>query len=448
MGKRGNNDSHAGGGQERRLMVWAFLALASGYFMIVLARLSNSPVWLRKDWLPLGVFAGALLVVHLSRFVSGSRRDASLIVSGLFLSGFGLLAQFRMGTLDFENPSRMAHYAYPAGIFVLVLVAIAFGAGRIRSLESMMMPASLAAIAVLAVIVLLGQRFRGGMFLAGNLNPAELAKPLLVVFAAAFISDYREDLKTTVAGFPAPSVQALLVLAIFWGIPMALLVMQRDMGMLILMNVVLVLMLVMATGRIGYAVLAGLLALPLGYAMFHFLAHGHQRFLAWQDPFRDPTGRGWQILQALSAMFTGGLWGTGLGVGHPQTVPIATSDFVYAALAEEIGFVGCALIMVTYLVFFFRGFLAADRASCPFVQLLAAGLVITLACQTFLNLGGVTKLIPLTGITLPFISQGGSSLVASFLALGLLVAISSDAPGATGDVSKKRSARGKRPARN
>lgn len=434
------------GRRERQLMLWALAAMASGYLMVILAKLSNAPVWMKKDWMPLGVFAGALFVVYLSRFLSGSKRDASLVVSGLFLSGFGLLAQFRMGTLDFESPSRIAHYAYPVGILVLVLVSIAFGAGRIRSLEGMMIPASLAASALLAVIVLLGQRFRGGIFLAGHLNPAELAKPLLVIFAAGFVADYRDDLKSTVAGLPAPSASAVIVLAIFWGIPMALLVAQRDMGMLILMNVVLLVMLVMATGRIGYAVIAGMLAVPLVYAMFHFLSHGHQRLLAWQDPFRDPTGRGWQILQALSAMFSGGLWGTGLGVGHPQAVPIATSDFVYAALAEEIGFVGCSLIVLTYLVFFFRGFLVADRAVNPFAQLLAAGLVTTLACQTFLNLGGVTKLIPLTGITLPFISQGGSSLIASFLALGLLMAVSSDGTGTKG-ASKKQAGRAKRAAR-
>jgi cell division protein FtsW (lipid II flippase) len=123
-------------------------------------------------------------------------------------------------------------------------------------------------------------------------------------------------------------------------------------------------------------------------------------------------------------MATGGWWGAGLGAGHPTAIPIAASDFVYAALAEEIGYVGCGLVLGIYLLFFYRGFRLADSLREPFAQSLATGLTAALALQTLLNVGGVTKALPLTGITLPFLSLGGSSLITSFLMLGLLLALS------------------------
>ena len=183
-------------------------------------------------------------------------------------------------------------------------------------------------------------------------------------------------------------------------------------------------MLFLASGRWQYLVYAGLAAGAFAYLTFHFLDHGQRRLLAWQDPFSDPTGGGWQVLQALSGMYAGGLWGTGFGAGNPGQVPIAASDFVYAVIGEEMGFVGCVVVVVAYLFFFVRGYRISRAVAEPFGSLLAAGLVSVLAVQTFLNIAGVTKLVPVTGITLPFISQGGSSLITSFVSLGILLAVS------------------------
>jgi cell division protein FtsW (lipid II flippase) len=147
------------------------------------------------------------------------------------------------------------------------------------------------------------------------------------------------------------------------------------------------------------------------------------------DPFQDPTGISWQILQGLSWMYAGGLWGEGFGRGNPEYTPIAESDFIYSVIGEEAGLVGCVLVILFFLILFHRGLRIAHQIPSPFGSLVCGGLTSLIALQTFLNIGGVTKFIPLTGITLPFISHGGSSLVTGFASLGLILAISDGVAG-------------------
>ncbi|MFA7160233.1 MAG: FtsW/RodA/SpoVE family cell cycle protein, partial [Kiritimatiellia bacterium] len=171
-------------------------------------------------------------------------------------------------------------------------------------------------------------------------------------------------------------------------------------------------------------------------AVYFFSAHARVRLAAWLAPFADPTGTSWQVLQALSAMYAGGIWGVGLGGGSPQFIPIASSDFIYAVIGEELGYAGCGIVLAFFLVLIFRGYRVAGGLPVPFGRLLAAGIVTTLAFQVLLNIGGVMKALPLTGITLPLISHGGSSLLTTFLSFGLLLAIS-EREGATGKAKMK-----------
>jgi cell division protein FtsW (lipid II flippase) len=151
------------------------------------------------------------------------------------------------------------------------------------------------------------------------------------------------------------------------------------------------------------------------------------------DPFADETGAGWQVLQGLSALYSGGWWGSGLGAGFPHAVPIASSDFIYAAIGEELGFVGCCLLVAVYAALFAAGFSTAARAKGRFERILAAVLTALLAAQTIWNIGGVTKALPMTGIPLPFLSRGGSDLAASFVMLGLLIVLSDRARAKTSE---------------
>lgn len=402
-------------------MVVVLLAFA----MVWAVKIGLAGEWQTRWIWPAAGFAGTALFVRMGLALSGFRGDRVLLAVGLLLAGIGVAVQFRFGTLALDDPSRWSNYALPIGALALVLVVACLRGGRARALEPLAVPAALMAIAVLGGMLAFGQRFRGAVFLGGYLNPTEIVKVLLVLYAAHMLRVFRKEFESPVLpGVPALSSGLLLSMAVFWLAPMALLVAIRDFGMIALLNSTLMCMIVLVTGRASYA-LAGLAALAgAAFVIWHFVPHGAGRLDVWLDPFEDPTGRGWQILQGLSAMASGGWWGAGLGAGHPTTVPIASSDFVYAALAEELGFVGCGLVLSSYLLLFHRGYRIADSLKDPFPQALATGLTTILALQTLFNIGGVTKALPLTGLTLPFISHGGSSLVTSLVMLGILLALS------------------------
>lgn len=378
-------------------------------------------------WPALG-FGVVLALVRVALALMRFRGDALLLSLALLLAGLGLVVQFRFGTLALHEPARWSNYALPMGAGVMLLVLALFRGPRARWLERASVPAALLSIAVLGVVLLLGQRFRGAVFLGGFLNPTEVVKILLVMYAASLLCAYRKAFEQPVfPGVPALSGGLLVSMALFWLLPMGLLVLIRDLGLIALLNATLLVMVTLATGRWSYAVAGGVALVVAGFGVHHFVPHGSGRLAVWLDPFADATGRGWQVLQGLSAMASGGWWGAGLGAGHPQTVPIAASDFVYAALAEELGFAGCGLVLLAYLLLFQRGYRIADAMRDPYAQALANGLITMLALQTLFNVGGVTKALPLTGLTLPFISHGGSSLVTSFALLGLLLALSDGA---------------------
>ena len=410
---------------ERRLLLAAFLAVAAGYALVLLVRLGETGSFFRGDFLPLAAFGISLVAVHAVFFFADFRGDPVLLTAALLLSGLGVLEQFRLGTLHVTRAGGWAAFSFPIGIAAMVAIALLFGGGRHRMLEKISMLCGIAAIVVIGVTIAAGHRFRGGTYAAGNLTPTEIIKVLLPVFLAGFFAAYRSDLaQTGLPGVPAPSTPTVLALGFFWGVPMALLFIQHDLGMIMLLNAAFLVLLSLASRRFGYLFVGILVATAAAFAALRWIPHVQARIETWAEPFHDTSGKSFQIMHALTAFSSGGLWGSGLGAGHPQAIPIASSDFVYAALGEEIGYAGCGLMIVLYLIFFYRGFRIADSLKDPFAQFLAAGLISIVAFQTLLNIGGVTKALPLTGITLPFVSHGGSSLVTSFAALGLLLALS------------------------
>jgi cell division protein FtsW (lipid II flippase) len=338
----------------------------------------------------------------------------------------GLLIQFRMGSFDQLD---LKNNIYPLLPFAIGLGAFLIGVtltskGRGGWLQALGWGAYIAAVGVLVAMLVLGRSYRGGIYLSGNINPTEIVKPLLVFFLATHLSQRQKEFSETLSGIPVPPLTSLLGLVLLWGVPMALTILLRDLGLVVLLNTILIVMLFAVAKRMGYLAigLAGVAA--VGFGLQFISSHAQARFDVWLNPFVDPTGKGWQILQGLTAMYSGGWWGSGLGTGSPETVPIVTSDFIYAALAEEIGFVGCALLLLIYATLFSRGFRAAGASRTPFERLLCVGLTASLAMQTLLNLAGVTKALPMTGITLPFISHGGSSLITCLFIAGLICGLS------------------------
>jgi cell division protein FtsW (lipid II flippase) len=215
-----------------------------------------------------------------------------------------------------------------------------------------------------------------------------------------------------------------------WGVSLVVLFLERDLGSSLLFFGIVVVMLWVATGRGAYLALGAILfavGALAGYAMFD---HVQDRVTVWLHVFdRDLVqNEGYQLAQSLFALATGGISGTGLGQGRPGFIPDAHTDFVFSAMGEELGLLGVTALLLLFILLIFRGFRAAVRSPDGFGQLLAAGLSTVLALQTFVIVGGVTRLIPLTGITLPFVSYGGSSLVANFVLLALLIRVSAGTP--------------------
>ena len=408
---------------ERLLFCWSLLVIAVGYLLVIVRKTGTASF----DWrvlMPLAVYLAAMVIVHVTLVMFKFRGDPILLGVVFFLAGFGMLAQFRMGAMDLIIAENLSSFALPAGLALMLMVILLFRNGRYRLLEPLAILCVFAAIGLLGAIFIWGERYRGALFLPGYINPADLIKIFLIIFLAGFLVRWRKEFEPAAGVLPRLSSTAVIFLLVFWGLAMLLLLLQRDLGMLVLLNAVLIVLLFMATGRIAYLVVGLLCAGVLCMAVYALTSHGQARFLAWLYPFADSTGKSWQILQALSAMYSGGLWGVGLGAGSPQYIPIASSDFIYAVIGEELGFMGCGIVLIFYAVLYFRGYKIAAQIGKPFGRLLATGLVTTLSFQTLLNIGGVTKALPLTGITLPFISHGGSSLLTTFLGVGLLLALS------------------------
>ncbi len=263
-----------------------------------------------------------------------------------------------------------------------------------------------------------------------NFQPSEFARIALIIFFAGYLAEKRDLLAATSRTFLGVQIPALKYfgpVALVWAASLGLLVFEKDLGSSLLFFAVPLLMLYAATGRIAYVILGGILFTFGSLFTFILFDHVQVRVASWLDPWSDPDGTGFQILQSIFNIADGGLLGTGLGAGFAQTIPEVETDFVFSAIASELGLAGAAAVLLAFLVFVYRGtkiaLLAEDDAS----KLLAFGLTAMFAFQTLVIVGGVTKTIPLTGITLPFVSYGGSSVVGSFILTALLLVVSEKA---------------------
>jgi cell division protein FtsW (lipid II flippase) len=260
-----------------------------------------------------------------------------------------------------------------------------------------------------------------------SIQPMEIVKLLLVIFLASYLEDYRELL--TMAGrrvgrVRLPPLPYLAPIGVMVGVALLLFWLQKDLGPALLFSTVLLAMLYVASGRASYVAL-GLILLVLGGALAsRVFEHVHTRVLIWLDPWATRETLGYQLVQALYAFASGGVFGAGLDMGSPRYIPAVHTDFVIAAIGEELGLVGTLAVVSLFVLLVQRGFLIAVSARNGFSMLLAAGLASVVAVQALIILAGTLKLIPLTGITLPFVSYGGSSVVANFLLVGLLLRIS------------------------
>lgn len=394
----------------------------------ITARLANTPTLPASQLTPIALFFLVTLVVYTALRLLNYRGHLALPSLTLTLCGIGLALQARIGNLQTLDLSAPSQFALPIGLTLMLATYWAGRYGRLRFLERIW-PFFLAlAILIISFVLIAGRQYRGATFLPGNINPVEIVKPLLVLAFAAILTGHKKRLMQGFLGIPLPRLNSLLTLGLLWAPPMILLVLQGDMGMFALLNATLLVMLYGVTKRPAY-LLGGFTAVFfLARLLIPLSARGRARLEAWLDPFTAATGGGWQPLQALVALYSGGFLGTGIGAGSPNVVPIIESDFAYIIIGEELGLVGCILVAALYASLVLAGLQTAERASNTFRGSVATGLSACLGLQILLNIGGVVKAIPLTGIPLPFISHGGSSLITTFLMVGLLLAIHDETP--------------------
>ncbi len=259
-----------------------------------------------------------------------------------------------------------------------------------------------------------------------NFQPGEFAKIALAVFFAAYLVEKRELLAVTswrVGPFMLPDPKHLGPVLLAWGVSLVVMVMEKDLGSSLLFFALFVVMVWVATERPAYLFVGTSLFAVGAYAAWWAFEHVQQRVTIWLDPWKEDLIRaeGFQVVQASYALAFGGLTGTGPGLGSPDRIPAAETDFIFAAIGEELGLVGATAVLAAYLLMVGAGLRIASRAEDPFDKLLATGLSALVGIQAFIIMAGVTRLLPLTGVTLPFISYGGSSLVANYVLLAILV---------------------------
>ncbi|HEX3323514.1 MAG TPA: FtsW/RodA/SpoVE family cell cycle protein [Solirubrobacterales bacterium] len=381
-------------------------------------------------------FFAVCLATHIYLRIRLPDADPYLFPLVALLTAFGLVMVYRID----ESLARDQ-----ANWFVLGLVLFALTIQFLRDYE--ILERYRYTIAAVGLLILLAPRLPGigqqvnGAYLGVKIGPlqvqpAEFSKIAIVVFLASYLRENREVLivgARRVLGVTLPPLKHFGPMLVVWGASMFMLVFIRDLGSSLMFFAAFLALLYVATGRFSFVVI-GMAMFTVGAWFFATtVPHVHQRVEIWLHPYHDPLNSGYQILQSIFAQADGGLFGKGFGQGlitipgsHPPAalLPAAQTDTIYSLIVNELGLFGACAVILIYLLIAARGFKIALLASDGFSKLLATGLTAVFAIQAFVIIGGVTRVIPLTGVTLPFISYGGSSIVANFVLLALLLLVS------------------------
>lgn len=384
---------------------------------------------------PLGLFA-AFAAAHIGVRIFAPGADPAILPVVFTLSGIGITFVTRL------QPDASLGQV----IFLFLGVALMVGTlAVVKNLEVIKRYKYVLGIAGIILLVLpmfIGTEIYGSKLwikIGGfQFQPGEFAKVLIVLFLAGYLAENRELLSIsnrTVLGIKFPRLRLLYPLFIVWGVCLLVVAFERDLGSALLFYTIFLIMLYVATGRVSYVII-GLALLAVGaFGMYQIMNHVQVRVAIWLDPFSDAQNLGYQIVQSLFSLADGGLAGVGIGKGMADIIPVAASDMIFAAIGEEMGLLGGSAVLLLFMLFAVRGLTTAARAKSDLAAFSAAGLTAAISFQAFTIVGGVTKLIPLTGVTLPFMSQGGSSLLASFVIVALLLRAGDEATGRSTEIA-------------
>lgn len=423
---------------ELRMLLPLLLLVPLGFAVTHIARTGTADP---GPLLIAAMYVVLMLSAHFVLVAMGNRGDPLLLPLVATIGGIGMVMLNRLAP-DVSETSALGLNLDIAEtqllwfvVGVVAMLAVALGVRDDRMLRHYKYTWALAGIAMLIFTFLFGREVNGArlwIYLGPiGVQPGEFIKIVLVVFIAGYLAEHRallRDASVRIGPIRIPPLPYLLPMLAIFVFVMLVVVYGKDLGTAFLFFGIFLSMLFVATGRRSYVAIGLILFLAGSFVASRLFDHVARRVEAWLDPFADPSGAGYQTVQSLYAFGRGGLFGEGLG---QSLLPTAgggffgvETDFIFAVVAEELGAVGAFALLALAMALVFRGFRVAILARDDFSAMLAAGLTISLGLQTLIIAAGIVKLIPLTGITFPFVSYGGSSLLASFIVVGLLLAIS------------------------
>ena len=418
------------------LVLMAAVITIGGYLLASLGKTSDIPANLIGF---LVIVVGLLLVAHVATRYLAAGADPVLLPLAALLNGIGYVFIVRVDARNRLAGLQSVWTFLGIGLYVLVLIAVR----RVPDLRRYKWTL-LAAGALLLVLPMIpgigtfnGTNARLWIQIGPiSFQPGEFAKIFLAIFFAAYLAENRELIANGTwrfLGLNLPEPRHLLPIVLAWGFSVVVLVGQKDLGSSLLFFTLFVVTLWVATERASFLVMGGVLFAAAAVIAWRVFDNVQSRVDLWLDPWSRFGGstasgdKGRQAVQAWFAFANGGFSGTGLGQGSPNKIPAVQNDYIFAAIGEELGLLGATAILIAFLLMIGAGLAVAIKAQRPFEKLLATGLTTILGVQAFVIMGGVTRLLPLTGVTLPFVSYGGSSLVANFALLALLMRISDSA---------------------
>ncbi|WP_029150633.1 FtsW/RodA/SpoVE family cell cycle protein [Microbacterium indicum] len=420
--------------RELMLLIFAIAITISAFVLVqfgALGALDMGPLTI------IGAICVLAIALHVVLRIRASQADPFLLPIALTLTGVGTSMIYRLDLDSTPATAAGMHQMAYAAVSMALCGVVVWTLANYRVLFRYTYIFGFVGL-VLLVLPFIPFLNGGGnatvwISIAGfNFQPGEIAKICLAIFFAGYLVRTRESLTSTgtkILGFTFPRAREFGPLLVIWAVSMVVIVAQRDLGTGLLIFGMFVAMLYVATGKTGWVLIGVILAIGGAVAASFVMPYVHNRFTTWLDAFddslyNDPAGGSFQLVNGIFGLAHGGMFGTGLGQGRPGLTPVANSDFIIPSLGEELGLVGLFAIFALYLVFVSRGARIGVAGQDDFGKLLAVGLSFTLALQVFIMVGGVTRVIPLTGLTTPFLAAGGSSLLANWIIVAILLRVS------------------------
>ena len=388
-------------------------------------------------------FCGLFLAGHVALVVLCPDADQTLYPIAALLAALGVVFALRF---DANSPGLAMKQLVWLALGIALMAATAGFLRRPAVLRRYQYLAAAVGVGLMAVTAVAGRQINGSRLWLGfggyYFQVTEALKLLLIVFLAGYLADRRFMLAATSTRwrrFRVPTLPYLVPLALIWGVTLALMAWQHDLGAMMLLMIVTLIMLYVATARLSFVIAGALIVLANLWLAYHLFGYVRVRIDLWLHPLTRVHDQGYQIAQALYAFANGGVLGTGLGRGFPEYIPAVRTDFVFAAIGEELGIAGVLAVLALFLLFAMRGLRIALRQPADFGMLLAGGITAIFVVQALVIMAGNLALIPITGVTLPWVSYGGSSILINFVLLGLLLRLSAARPSERARVRPARS---------